>query len=283
MQPLLLIATGLLPELIQILAGDQSGRAKEKIVAAIKNATGDDDPTEARRKVDEDTEVRAQLLKKLNTVALEEAIDQSRDREAARSMQESMERGGRVTASLTIPTKGGDFPSLELQTMLSFFRGYYCLALDYYLEDKPIRGDVIGIVEKITSSDQSTGGNDDNNDDNLKRITNNGLLEIPYPQDLFILDIKRENPIELIVAGIGAPLAAAVILSGGQYKFGPLSVTLPPIGEGIERLREALRPFSAAEIHRTRPQRLRSARSVAARRAAGSSAGARPSAGQKAE
>jgi hypothetical protein len=117
MQAFLLIATQLLPELIQISGRDQSGRAKEKIVGAIKNATGGDDPMDAQRKVDDDTKVRAELLKRLTTVALEEAIDQSRDREAARSMQEAMERGGRVTASLTIPTKGGDFPSLELQTM----------------------------------------------------------------------------------------------------------------------------------------------------------------------
>jgi hypothetical protein len=82
------------------------------------------------------------------------------------------------------------------------------------------------------------------------------LLEIPYPQDLLISDIKWENPTELIVAGIGYPLAAAVILSGGQYKLGPLSVTLPPIGQGIKKLREALKPISANEIQRPRPIRL---------------------------
>jgi hypothetical protein len=160
---------------------------------------------------------------------------------------------------------------------LNVFRGYYCLALDYYLEDKTVKNDAIAIAEKVTSGDQGINGSDDDDDD-LKRIINNGLLEIPYPQDLFIVDIKRENPIELIVEGIACVLAAAVILSGGQYKFGPIIATLPPLGEGLKKLREALQPISATEIHRQRPKRLHSAQRGAARGAAGLSAAARRSA-----
>jgi hypothetical protein len=249
-QALLLIATQLLPELIQIIARDQSGRAKEKIFKALKYVTNGDDSVDLQKKLDEDADVKAELRRKLSTIALEEAIDQSRDRDAARLTQESMERGERVAARLTIPTNGSEFPLLELQTVLNAFRGYYCMALDYYLEEQSGAKDAFVIAEKIALSAP------DFNDDNLQTVIDNGLLEIPYHQDLILSDIKRDNPIELILAGIGYPLAAAVILSGGQFKFGPIVARLPPIGDGIKKLREALKPISAKEIQRPRPKRL---------------------------
>ena len=181
-----------------------------------------------------DARVRAELEKDLAAITIDEIAAQSRAAEVAREFDlafdrlqaeerdrvrekefraylhdlqdrqdtrgESTERGERITASLTIPTKGGDFPSLELQTVLNVFRGYYCLALDYFLADDPVKKDPLSIAENIISGKQEL------NDDDLRVIIDNGLLEIPYHQDLFISDIKRQNPIELVVAGIGYPL-----------------------------------------------------------------------------
>ena len=56
---------------------------------------------------------------------------------------------------------------------------------------------------------------------------------------LGIIDIKRENPLTIVFSGVLIALTAAVILSGGKLKVGPLSVELPPLGKGIAELRKA--------------------------------------------
>ena len=54
MGPLLAIGMQLLPDLIGILARDQSGSAHDKVIKAIKDVTGQDDPVEAQKKINED-------------------------------------------------------------------------------------------------------------------------------------------------------------------------------------------------------------------------------------
>ena len=44
MGPLLAIGMQLLPDLISVLTRDQSGSAKDKVIKAIKDTTGYDDP-----------------------------------------------------------------------------------------------------------------------------------------------------------------------------------------------------------------------------------------------
>jgi hypothetical protein len=135
---------------------------------------------------------------------------------------------------------------------LNVFRGYYCLALDYYLEDKSVKNDAIAIAEKVTSGDQGINGSDDDDDDlESNRIDRRG-------------DCLRT--------------CRCGYFERGQYKFGPIIATLPPLGEGLKKLREALQPISATEIHRQRPKRLHSAQRGAARGAAGLSAAPRRSA-----
>ncbi|WP_349656622.1 hypothetical protein [Xanthomonas sp. 10-10] len=58
--------------------------------------------------------------------------------------------------------------------------------------------------------------------------------------NLKIVDIRRENPLTIIFSGVFVALAVAVIISGGELKAGPLKVKLPPLGEGIAKLRQAL-------------------------------------------
>lgn len=68
------------------------------------------------------------------------------------------------------------------------------------------------------------------------------------PKKLVVRRVAFESPLEITLTGVVVFLAMAVILSGGTFKLGPLQVTLPPIGEGIKRLREALTPTTKAPL-----------------------------------
>jgi hypothetical protein len=61
-----------------------------------------------------------------------------------------------------------------------------------------------------------------------------------WAEDLSILTISRNSPLRITFTGIAIALAAAVIISGGSYKIGPVSAELPPLGTGIAALRKAL-------------------------------------------
>ena len=65
---------------------------------------------------------------------------------------------------------------------------------------------------------------------------------------LSVQRVSFESPLEITLYGVSVLLAVAVILSGGKFKLGPLHVTLPPIGEGISRLRAALTPTTKAPL-----------------------------------
>ena len=66
-------------------------------------------------------------------------------------------------------------------------------------------------------------------------------LRIPDSEvDLGVLNLSRNSPLRITFTGISIALAAAVIISGGTYKFGPMSAELPPLGTGIAALRKAL-------------------------------------------
>jgi len=65
------------------------------------------------------------------------------------------------------------------------------------------------------------------------------LASKPLPEELTILDLSRRNPVHIEFGGLATALVAAVILSGGSLKLGPIRAKLPPIGTGIAALREA--------------------------------------------
>jgi hypothetical protein len=84
MGPLLAIGMQLLPDLIGILARDQSGAATDKVVNAIKQATpGIDDPVQAQKKINEDPALREKLQNDLAAIALAETKEQNRANEEA--------------------------------------------------------------------------------------------------------------------------------------------------------------------------------------------------------
>jgi hypothetical protein len=92
MGPLLAIGMQLLPDLIGVLTGDQSGSAKDKVIKAIKDTTGYDDPILAQKKINDDPAVKAQLQKDLADIALEETKEQNRAHEAAEQINLEFQR-----------------------------------------------------------------------------------------------------------------------------------------------------------------------------------------------
>ena len=92
MGPLLAIGMQLLPDLIGVLTGDQSGSAKDKVIKAIKDTTGYDDPILAQKKINDDPAVKAQLQKDLADIALAETKEQNRAHEAAEQINLEFQR-----------------------------------------------------------------------------------------------------------------------------------------------------------------------------------------------
>ena len=73
--------------------------------------------------------------------------------------------------------------------------------------------------------------------------------------------ITHESPLVIVISGVLVALTLAVILSGGTVKFdfklAKIEAVLPPIGDGIKKLRRALSKAPRARIaYGVRPRRV---------------------------
>lgn len=75
------------------------------------------------------------------------------------------------------------------------------------------------------------------------KISNLALADLDADLDLEFTDINRQNPIDIVFSCVGAALAVAVIISGGEITWNKdgLHVKLPPLGKGIAELKKAMR------------------------------------------
>jgi hypothetical protein len=138
----------------------------------------------------------------------------------------------------------GPIEATELAHFLFLYRGAYAAALSM---EQTITMDQL-LTDNTIFMDQLT--------DNL-----NGL-DVTAIDALFSRDlgtnapvperIGRESPLEIVIADIMVALTLAVILSGGKVKFdvkiAKIEAALPPIGEGIRRLQEALTKAPKAQL-----------------------------------
>jgi hypothetical protein len=85
MNPLILVATQLLPDLTRLfmLAGDRSASVEKKVVVAVTTATGKSTLPEAQSQLEGDTKIKADLEKALAAITQEEMEEQNRAAEAA--------------------------------------------------------------------------------------------------------------------------------------------------------------------------------------------------------
>jgi hypothetical protein len=126
-------------------------------------------------------------------------------------------------------------PIKDFGEFFTLFRGAYAATLDSLVASGQSGG-----VEPLASFDRVVGVTRDHLE-NLTKGDINRLIERPLAVEPAILQIRRENPIELVLSGVLIAFAGAVILSGGEFRVPGVVVKLPPLGHGIERLRQALR------------------------------------------
>ena len=139
-----------------------------------------------------------------------------------------------TNACATIETDGNLIDVVELTSFLYFFRAAYAAALERF-------------PQHVTRSELNEDGIN-----HLCKELRHHLVDTHWQsisglarkdlgnKNLYIRDIHRENPINIVFEGIPIALAVAIILSGGRIKIlGTLDVKLPPLGTGIRSLREA--------------------------------------------
>ena len=160
-----------------------------------------------------------------------------------------------------LPTDGAQISWHELQEELARFRAYYVQAVrtalrgtdkfdpivdaffapHHYL-DEPVYYELARSTSLSLRDSRFS----------QSRVFQLNDRDIDSDTDLYIVDLSRRNPIELVVVAVALPLVAAVIVSGGKFELGPLKVELHPLGDGVAKLRAALRPLQPLEIDRRR-------------------------------
>ena len=132
---------------------------------------------------------------------------------------------------VVIETDGGAIDVEELTDFLYHFRAVYAAALELDLahteQFNQASSEFVAdqVRQKVHGMDWTT----------LSRLAHRDLGD----NKLGMINIQRENPLTIVFEGAVVALTAAVILSGGQFRFGPLNVKLPPLGTGIRSLRDA--------------------------------------------
>jgi hypothetical protein len=87
MNPLLLVAFGLFPDLVRLIAGDEAGTFAGRITNAVKDVTQTEDDKAAQKKLEADPVVKADLQKRLADIALEATKEQNRADEQKRQVE----------------------------------------------------------------------------------------------------------------------------------------------------------------------------------------------------
>jgi len=135
------------------------------------------------------------------------------------------------TYEVVIETDGDPIDVEELTEFLYHFRAVYAAGVSGMDQNHEYRTE-----DEVTTFSESIRANIHTID--WTEISNLAHAELEEYQ-LGIVDIRRENPLTIVFVGTVAALAVAVILSGGEFKLGPLKVKLPPLGTGIKALRSA--------------------------------------------
>ncbi|WP_274035882.1 hypothetical protein [Vibrio parahaemolyticus] len=146
------------------------------------------------------------------------------------------------TVEVTINSDGRPVPLNQFSEYFSLLRACYVLALDeVQFQFDGDDGDVM--VAEMTATEVSELIASRASTLTPMEVEHLASTELAPHEELYLQNIMRRNPFEVVFLGIGIALTAALIVSGGKFEFGltKLKIEIPPLGEGIEKLRKAFR------------------------------------------
>lgn len=141
---------------------------------------------------------------------------------------------------VTIDSDGRPVPIQQFSEFFTLLRVCYILALEEAKFEMEDGGDVAVdlSVEHISEAILHHAGS-------LTKSEFNQFVakKLPVEEELYLQDIARRNPFEVVFIGVGIALTAALIVSGGRFEFGltKLKIEIPPLGEGIAKLKKAFK------------------------------------------
>lgn len=138
----------------------------------------------------------------------------------------------------TIHFEGTDAPIdvRDLADFLRLFQAAYSVALPLtaQLDARMVRADHSSFEREFTLAAGAKGG----------EYGIEEAFQTPHgSDDLQIVEMKKQSPLEITVYCVAATLTLAVIVSGGTVEFDGAAkkakFKVPPLGYGIKKLREA--------------------------------------------
>lgn len=141
---------------------------------------------------------------------------------------------------VTIHSDGKPVPILQFSEYFMLLRVCYILALEEVRFEMEEDGDIA-----VDTSVEHLSGAILHHASSLSAAEFNRLSKqkLPVQEELYLQNIMRRNPFEIVFLGIGVALTAALIVSGGKFEFGltKLKIEIPPLGEGIAKLKKAFK------------------------------------------
>ena len=141
---------------------------------------------------------------------------------------------------VTINSDGKPVPIQQFSEFFTLLRVCYILALEEAKFEMEDDGDIAVdlSVEHISEAILHHAGSLTKSEFNKIAVQ-----VLPREEELYLQDIARRNPFDVVFMGIGIALTAALIVSGGKFEFGltKLKIEIPPLGEGIAKLKKAFK------------------------------------------
>lgn len=135
---------------------------------------------------------------------------------------------------------GGEISARELSSFLYHFRALYA----FIVSSEKLRGVLMSVSEEKLPYEVATVMRALEEERARQPINRLALFSKELgADDLRIIRMEYGSPMEIGFLAFGAALTLAVIISGGKIEIGIKGVKahLPPLAEGIKRLRDALK------------------------------------------
>lgn len=148
---------------------------------------------------------------------------------------------------LSIPTDRQPFSAGMFAVVLAHLTAVYQEILDHQVSigravefEEGMPNAQLVLDELVKVANASVAGGPEFEHLQVEQLAAPLLADAAASSPLLIVDIRRQNPIEITLAGVGSAIAVAVILSGGSFQFLGMKAKLPPLGKGIAALRKSL-------------------------------------------